>query len=93
MNGVLMRDAHYFLASNNNNNNNNPELNHLMTSHSTIVDAPTAVNHSAVYGGSLASRMERLAVDSSSGGSDASTDESGDSGEQEVITGYEQREI
>ena len=87
MNGVLMRDAHYFLSS----NNNGPELHHLMASHSTIVDAPTAVNHPAVYGESLASRMERLAVDSSSGGSDASTDESEsvDSGEQEIIAGYE----
>lgn len=90
MNGVLMRDAYYFLAS----NNNGPELHHLMASHSTIVDAPTTVNHSAVYGESLASRMERLAVDSSSGGSDASTDEteSVDVGEQVVIAGYE-REI
>ena len=91
MNGVLMRGAHYFLVS----NSNGPELHHLMASHSTIVDAPTAVNHSAAYGESLASRMERLAVDSSSGGSDASTDEteSVDAGEQEVIAGYGQREI
>ncbi|OJJ88390.1 uncharacterized protein ASPGLDRAFT_41956 [Aspergillus glaucus CBS 516.65] len=73
--GILMRDAQYFLAR-----DNDPELRGLIASHIVnLGPSPAPADEN------LASHMEHLAVESLSGGSDNSTDESVDAVGQKFI--------
>ncbi|BCR90368.1 uncharacterized protein ACHE_60254S [Aspergillus chevalieri] len=74
--GILIRDVQYFLAR-----DNDPDIRGLIASHIVKLGEPSP----APADENLASRMECLAAESLSGGSDNSTDESVDAVGQKII--------